>query len=240
MFSGARRALVTGASSGIGEAIVRELARRGYTVAGVARRRDRLERLREELGGRFTYLVKDLAEGDAVQAVRGLVESSLGGLEVLVNNAGFAYFKPVAEHTERELEEEILVNAVRPVQLVLGLKDLLGSGSVVVNVVSPAAFALSKGLAAYSAAKAALHVMSLALEKELAPRGVRVVRVYPGVVSTEFFRRAGVETPRYAIEPEKVARATVDCVERRKCRSVYVPWYFGLLRVFSPLNAYRV
>jgi len=233
-----KTALVTGASSGIGEHVTRELVSRGYHVVGVARREHKLRKLKEELGDSFTYIVKDLADSDAPAFIAGHVKGKFQKLDVLVNNAGFAVFKPVIEHSLEEVEEIFLVNAVRPAQLVIALKELLRPGSVVVNIVTPAAFALTPRLATYTASKAALHVLSAALERELESRGVRVVRVYPGATATEFFERAGARTPRFAVRPETVAKKVVACVEKG-CGEVFVPGLLGFLQVFSPLNLYR-
>ncbi|QOJ79207.1 SDR family NAD(P)-dependent oxidoreductase [Infirmifilum lucidum] len=234
-----RTALVTGASSGIGEHISRELVKRGYRVIGVARREEKLKALQAELGSSFTYIVKDLAEEDSPSLIAKLVVENFPQLDVLVNNAGFAVFKPVVEHTLREVEEVFLVNAVRPIQLVIALREVLRPGATVVNIITPAAFALSPRLATYSSSKAALHVLSLALEKELEQAGVRVVRVYPGPTASEFFTRAGVRTPRHALKPEKVAERVVDCIEHG-CKEVFIPRVLGVLGFFSPINVYRV
>ncbi len=234
-----RTALVTGASSGIGEHISRELVRRGYRVIGVARREEKLKMLQAELGDSFTYVVKDLVEEDAPSLIAKFALENFSRLDVLVNNAGFAVFKPVIEHTLREVEEVFLVNTVRPIQLLIALREMLRPGATVVNIITPAAFALTSKLATYSSSKAALHILSIALEKELERAGIRVVRVYPGPTATEFFTRAGVRTPRYALKPEKVAKRVVECIEHG-CKEVFIPRIFGLLEFFSPINVYRV
>ncbi len=227
----ARRALVTGASSGIGRELARLMARRAYRVLAVARREERLRELAREYGGE--YRAVDLAEPASLDAIVGAVEE-MGGLDVLVNNAGFGVARGVLEQSPEEVEGQFLVNAVRPIQLVQRLLPYLEEDGVVVNVTTAGVHVVMAGLPVYGAAKAALHYATRALREELAARGVRLVEVLPGPVRTEFFRRAGLGEPRWAVEAEAAARAILGAVEGRR-NIVYIPWYLAFMRLFDAL-----
>jgi hypothetical protein len=193
-------ALVTGASSGIGAALARRLARDGMPLVLTARRLDRLETLARELEARHhvpvTVVSNDLGRPDGPAAL--VEELDRRGIEVewLVNNAGFGtagsfHGLPV----ERELEE-IRVNVRAPVALTGRLLPAMvrrGRG-VVMNVASVAAFGPMPYSAIYAATKAFVLSFSEALMVELADTGVRVVCVCPGFTRTEFQEKANVDT----------------------------------------------
>ncbi len=229
-----RGVVVTGASSGIGLEVSRMLCMRGYRVLGVARSRGRLEEARRELGECFEYLAVDLADPSSVDAVAEAAER-LKPLRALVNNAGFGVAKPLTMHSPGELEEVFLVNAVRPLQLTLRLLGFLGEGSVVVFVVTAGVHVKLRSLPSYGAAKAALHYAASLLAEELRGRGVRVLRVYPGPVKTRFFERAGMRTPRWAVDASSVARRIVDAIESGRGGAVYVPAWLNVFRLIPYL-----
>ncbi len=226
-----RRALVTGASSGIGWELARLMAEKGYHVVATARRRERLEALSRQYPGRIEPVVADLTAKGSLDL---LEEKASGGLDVLVNNAGFGVAKGVLEQDAREIEEQFLVNVVRPLQLIRRLVGYMGEGGVVVNVVTAGVHVVMAGLPVYGASKAALHYASRALREELSSRGIRLVEVLPGPVRTEFFARAGLETPRFAVDPARAAKIILSAVERGR-GVVYIPFYLGFLRVFDAL-----
>lgn len=228
-----RRALVTGASSGIGRVLAKLMAEKGYRVLAVARRRERLEDLARETGGAVSYLAVDLADPGSLDAIEAAVRE-MRGLEVLVNNAGFAVARGVLEQSPEEIEAQFLVNAVRPLQLVRRLVKYMGEGGVVVNVVTAGVHVVLAGLPVYGASKAALHYADRELRGELEARGIRLVEVLPGPVRTEFFRRAGLSEPRWAVSAEAVARAILGAVEKGR-DVVYVPFYLGFMRLFDAL-----
>jgi short-subunit dehydrogenase len=230
-------ALVTGASSGIGAAIARELARRGHTLVLVARRKEKLDELaaelRAEYGVRAESVGCDLAKPLSRQRLPARAASLGLEVSVLVNNAGFATGGAFhASDPERELEQvRVLVEAVVALSsaFVPGMVKR-GSGAVL-NVASTAGMQPMPYSAGYSAAKAYVLTFSEALHQELRGLGVTVTALAPGPVSTEFWDVAGWEAggqsfesavPRPAwVTAEQAARAGVKGVEAG--RRVVVP-----------------
>jgi short-subunit dehydrogenase len=224
-------AVVTGASSGIGEEIARELARRGYRLVLVARRADRLRELAESLGGRAHVLPADLSK----PADRATLPDEVAALgltaEILVNNAGMSNLGPVAQiDPEAELKLiEVDVSAVVDLcaRFVPGMVAR-GRGAVL-NVASVGAFGPLPGQATYAAAKAFVLSYTQALRQELKGTGVTVAALCPGPVSTGFNRAAGItdEQAHAALpkimwkEADDVARTAIDGLASGK--SVIVP-----------------
>jgi uncharacterized protein len=224
-------AVVTGASSGIGEEIAREFARRGYRLVLVARRADRLRELAESLGGRAHVLPADLSK----PAERATLPDQVAALglvpEILVNNAGMANLGPVAESDpEAELKLiEVDVSAVVDLcsRFVPGMVAR-GRGAVL-NVGSVGAFGPLPGQATYAAAKAFVLSYTQALRQELRGTGVTAAALCPGPVRTGFNRVAGMsdEDAEAALpkimwkEADDVARAAVDGLSSGK--SVIIP-----------------
>jgi len=182
-----RRAVVTGASSGIGEATVAALAREGAAVAVGARRRDRLEALAERVDG--TVQVHEVDITDEAAARRFIDESAqtLGGLDILVNNAGVMLLGPVAgaevEHWQRMINVNLLgllycTHATLPI---MGQ----GGGGHIVNVASVAGRHATLGSAVYNMTKFGVVAFSEALRQEVLHANVRVTCVEPGFVDTE-------------------------------------------------------
>lgn len=227
--------LVTGASSGIGVEIARELARRRHGLTLVARRKDRLETLADELrssqGVRVEVLSADLADASARTHVASAIEERGLDVTVLVNNAGFSTVGPVdrADH-ERE------VSMIRTnVEAVADLCTIFLPGMVqrrrgaVLNVASTAAFQPLPGQAAYGASKAFVLSYTRAIRQELRGTGVSATVLCPGPVKTEFIEAAGFDEgeaesslPKimWVAAPE-VARAAVEGLERG--RAVILP-----------------
>jgi short-subunit dehydrogenase len=191
-------ALVTGASSGIGEALARRLARNGLHLGLVARRAERLETLASELAAAHHVethvLPADLTAPGAIAALVSEIERRELTVGWLVNNAGFGTVGPF--HTmpvERELDE-IALNVEALVELTGRLLPAMvrrGSG-VVMNVASIGAYLPSPNMATYTATKAFVLSFTEALAVELQDTGVRVLCVCPGVTKTEFQERAHV------------------------------------------------
>jgi NADP-dependent 3-hydroxy acid dehydrogenase YdfG len=177
-------AVVTGASSGIGAATVRRLAKDGFDVVAVARRADRLRRVAEETGARARRL--DITDAEAVRRFAGELESC----DVLVNNAGGALgVDRVEAGSVDDWERMFAVNVLGTLRMTQELLPLLrqGAGGTVVTVTSTAAFTVYEGGGGYSAAKHAEHALSETLRLELCGEPVRVVEVAPGMVRTEEF-----------------------------------------------------
>jgi short-subunit dehydrogenase len=198
--SSRKKALVTGASAGIGEGFARHLARRNFDLVLVARRRDRLEQLAGELGPQHGASVEvleaDLAADGGVSAVEGRVRA--GDIDVVVNNAGFGTIGEFASlPIERELEEiEVNVRAlVRLTHAALAVMVPRGRGNVI-NVASTAAFQPVPYNATYSATKAFVLHFSEAVHEEVRSKGVTVTCLCPGPVKTEFQEVAGIADRR--------------------------------------------
>lgn len=190
-------ALVTGASSGIGAAIARELARREHNLILVARRKQRLRELADELslehGVRAETISCDLSKPAARGRLAGQVEQLGLTVEILINNAGFATGGAfAAADPERELEQvRVLVEAVVALTSAF-LPGMVSRGrGAILNVASTAAMQPLPYAAGYSAAKAYVLTFSEAVHQEVSGRGVTVTALCPGPVETEFWQGAG-------------------------------------------------
>lgn len=218
-----RRALVTGASSGIGAATVRSLTGSGWSVIAVARRADRLEQLRSHTG--CDVVVADVTQDSDVDALRDYAEST-GGVSALVNNAGGAVGIDWIDQADAgdwaqmfdvnvlgvQRVTKALLPALRRASAELGVADI-------VTISSTAAFLSYEGGAGYTAAKAAVHSMLVGLRLELSGEPLRVVEIAPGMVKTEEFtlNRFGGDAARAealyeGVEAPLVAEDVADVV----------------------------
>jgi uncharacterized protein len=236
-----RAAVVTGASSGIGEAAARRLDREGYRLLLVARREDRLQALTRSLAAAEPLAV-DLTAGDAPERVAARAEDAFGRLDLLVNNAGASWRAEFGEpdgghdNVSRTME----VNFAAPVRLTEALLPLLrrSAPSAVVNVASVLGRVAMPRTGSYAASKHALAGWSEALRLEEAPRGVHVGLVLPGFIATEGFPqsdlRARAATRWMVSTPDRVAQAIVDAGPGRRAER-YVPRPYGLVPVLQAL-----
>jgi hypothetical protein len=215
-------ALVTGASSGIGAAIARELASRGHAVALAARREERLQSLATELTTEHGVVAEAIACDVSDPAERERLADELRtrgrAIEVLVNNAGFGHQADFAPSPRERMTEMVRVNCEAVVDLTsLFLSGMTqrGRGSVI-NIASTAAFQPLPGSAVYAASKAFVLSFSEAIRTELRGSGVSVTAVCPGPVRTEFTDVAGIggvedRTPGAAwMSAEDLARHAID------------------------------
>jgi len=190
-------ALITGASGGIGAELARELARRGHAVALVARRRDRLaalaDELQDEYGVRTEAITADLARPASRARIQGRLTELGLGVDILVNNAGFATGGPFHESDPaRELEQvRVLVEAVVALTSAFLPAMVRRRRGAILNVASTAAMQPLPYAAGYSAAKAYVLTFSEAIHQEVAARRVTVTALAPGPVDTEFWDIAG-------------------------------------------------
>jgi NADP-dependent 3-hydroxy acid dehydrogenase YdfG len=181
-----RVAVVTGAASGIGEAIARRLASEGASVALLARRAERLESLAAELGPRALALPTDVTDPDAVQAAARAVAERLGRADLLANNAGVMLAAPFDAGRDDEWRRMLDLNLRGLLDVTRAfLPALLEGPSDIVNVSSVGAHIVFPGYAVYGATKAAVTQLGESLRAELAGRGVRVTTIEPGLTATE-------------------------------------------------------
>ncbi|MFM0412353.1 MULTISPECIES: SDR family NAD(P)-dependent oxidoreductase [Paraburkholderia] len=184
-------ALVTGANGGLGVHFAATLAKAGATVVLGARRpeaADAVCRQINEAGGRATVVELDVTEQSSVQRALDHIESQLGPLNVLVNNAGIAVTKPVLEHTERDWQDVLSVNltgAWYTAQETVRRMVRAETGGSIVNVASILGLRVAAQIPAYVASKAALIQLSKAMALELARHRIRVNALAPGYIKTE-------------------------------------------------------
>ena len=217
-----KTALVTGASSGIGEATARRLAGAGARVMLVARRGERLEALADEIGGGACWLALDLAQPEAAQAMLDAALGQLGAVDILINNAGILRTSHVDAFDLAELEPLIAINytaVVRASLLFARAMKARGSGRIV-NLSSIGASITAAGTGVYGGLKRALEAFTDVLRIELAGSGVRVGLVAPGTTSTEIFAdmkahgQPGWDEYITPMAPDDVARAVLFLCEQ--------------------------
>ena len=213
-------AVVTGASSGLGEHFSRALVDRGATVHGLARSRDKLEALAEELGERFHPHACDVADEAQVDAALAAVEDGSGGVDALINNAGLGRFGPIDE-LEPAAWDELAATNLRGVYLctrrtvpIMNRQNAeRGFGGHIVNIASVAGLVGNPEISAYNATKFGVRGFSEALMKELREDGIKVTCVYPGSVATSFFDVAGSSMTANPLQPEDVAATVAHLLE---------------------------
>lgn len=186
-----QRAVVTGASSGIGAATVRLLRERGWDVVGVARRADRLEALAAETGA--DIFVADVTKPGDVDALRAHLET-LGPIHALVNNAGGAFGMASVEHSDADDWLRMYeVNVIGTKRVTSALLPLLrasvpaGGTASILTITSIAGHVAYEGGGGYNAAKFAEHALVAVLRLELAGEPIRVIEIAPGMVKTDEF-----------------------------------------------------
>lgn len=183
-------ALVTGASSGIGEATAELLAEEGASVALAARREDRLESLADRIqteGGEAITIPTDVTDESAVREMVETTVDEFGRLDVLVNNAGVMLLEPVAEADPDNWRQMLEVNVLGLMTASQSAADVMeeqGSGDIV-NVSSVAGRKAYAGSSGYNASKFGVNGFSESLREELVDTDVRVAMIEPGVVDTE-------------------------------------------------------
>jgi short-subunit dehydrogenase len=236
-------ALITGASSGIGEATAHRLAREpGASLVLVARREQRLRALASSLGEqRVSWVAADLVDQDAPARILAHLQERHGRLDLLVNNAGSGWRARFADGGYENVRRTMAINFDAPVRLTEALLPLLRASapSAIVNVASTAARVARAGTGAYSASKFALAGWSDALWAEERAHGVHVGLVLPGFIATEGFPQAELtekRLTRWAVStPEQGAEAIFQAgVGRRPER--YVPRPYALAAAFRVLT----
>lgn len=215
-----KTALVTGATTGIGQAIAEAFAREGARVVITGRDSQRGQAVVDEIhaaGGQATFLAADQASVEEVRRLAAEATAVLGHVDILVNNAGISPFKATEQTDEATFDATIAINLKGPFYLTAALAPqmaLRGSGKII-NITSVAAHLGMAGLALYGAAKAALTLLTKSWAREFGPKGVNVNAISPGATRTP--RTAGMEESfdlstlpagRFAL-PAEIAEAAV-------------------------------
>jgi NAD(P)-dependent dehydrogenase (short-subunit alcohol dehydrogenase family) len=223
---GGKRILLTGASSGIGEAGAERLAREGATVIVVARRQDRLDALAERItaaGGTAISIPCDVSDLDAVDALVADVEKRIGGVDILINNAGRSIRRSLSESLERwhDVERTTVLNYYAPLRLIRGLAPGMlerGDGHII-NVSTWGVLSEASPLfSVYNASKAALSAVSRVSETEWGPRGVHSTTLYYPLVATPMIAPTKAYDGLPALTPEEAAEWMVTAARKRPVR----------------------
>ncbi|MBV9223124.1 MAG: SDR family oxidoreductase [Acidobacteriaceae bacterium] len=239
LFAGLRIA-ITGGTSGLGFALVRELLNRQAQVAFVARRRDGVERTMRELASAHG-IVGDVSKQAEIHPIALQILGALGGLNVLVNNASDLGPLPLAllADTEcKDFERALATNVLGPFRLTKALLGALassareGCGAVVVNISSDAAINAYPHWGAYGASKAALHHLSRIWNEELTAEGIRVLSIDPGDMDTPLHAAAVPDADRSTLKrPDAAAHEVADIIAaallRRAQASELIPQEAG-------------
>jgi len=230
-----KNVLVTGGSSGIGAALAEGFARAGATVGICARRADRLDQVLERVRAhapdsrRWTV---DLADLDGIEAFARQVENELGGVDVLVNNAGIPKRRRVPDLTPDVVESVMAINYFSPIRLTLALlPGIEKRGGRIVNISSVAARLGPPAEAAYSASKAAITAWSESMQVDLGIAGseVKVHVVNPGVFDTELFHLPDNDAFTASVEMlpvESIVEPILNAIGAGTFE-IYVPEWFG-------------
>ncbi|MDO4626035.1 MAG: SDR family oxidoreductase [Pasteurellaceae bacterium] len=221
--------IITGASSGLGEAMARHLAKKGAIVVLSARRADRLQTIEKEIkakGGRAMSVVADVTKLADVQNLATQTSNAFGKIDVLINNAGVMILAPLAKRQVAEWDKMIDINikgVLYGISAVLPTLQAQKSGQII-NISSVAGLRISAGIGTvYSGTKFAVKAISEGLRMEVAPDNIRVTTIYPGAVdselklhSTDKESAAGVEAFYKAneISADSIARAVAYAIEQ--------------------------
>jgi NADP-dependent 3-hydroxy acid dehydrogenase YdfG len=233
-----RVVIVTGASSGIGEATAREFGRAGAKLVLAARRVDRLEAVAQDIraaGAEARVVVADLSDLGDIQSLVDQTLAAFGRIDVLFNNAGFGRLDWLENlDPVKDIQAQYAVNVLGVVQTtrrVLPVMMAQKSGHVI-NMASVAGLVGTPTYTVYASCKFAVRGFSEALRREVAPWGIRVSVIYPGGVATEFGAHAGIRrktratTPRWMLlTAEDVARAVVGLAHRPRA-GLIITWPF--------------
>src|SRR2546430_10319840 len=228
------RVIVTGASSGIGRAIARELARRGARVALAARSEQALHELATEIRGQGSEAIvipSDVTIAAEVERMAKETIRALGGIDVLLNNAGVGLNATIADASGSDVEALFRLNVLAAADVIRAVIPIMRAQrrGMIVNISSVAGRIVVPRIGYYSASKFALTAIGDALRMEEGHRGIRVMNVSPGTPRSNFGRnRLGARGPLAhqrvpPVSAEKVARRIAAAAERNRS-SVYVSW----------------
>jgi len=202
-----KSAIVTGATSGLGRATAVRLARDGFQILAVGRDADALASVTADIkaaGGTAASCVADVTSDDAPQRIVDAAFAACGGIDALVNAAGIIASGSVMDTTDDGWDTMMNINVRAPFRLLRqAASSLIARKGAVVNVSSVAGLRAFPGIASYAVSKAAVDQLTRVAALDLAPHGVRINAVNPGVVVTNLHRRGGMDQAKYAEFLEK-------------------------------------
>jgi hypothetical protein len=229
-----RSVLITGASSGIGEALAREYARRGWQLALVARRQALLESLAAELSAsgaaRVLVLELDLLDTHAIAPCLEEADRELGGLDLVIANAGVAESFSAGEGQITRMQRMIGVNltgACATIDAAVAIFRRRTHAGQVVGITSMARYRGLPRLGIYSATKAGLHRYLQATRMETAPAGIRVTELAPGYIDTPMNR--DIPSRPFVVSAERAARDMVELIDRGVAQAAVPRWPWTLM-----------
>ncbi|BEH75207.1 MULTISPECIES: SDR family oxidoreductase [Mycobacterium] len=221
-----KRVMITGASSGIGKAAAEQFARQGATVIAVARRKDLLDAVADRIttsGGVAMSAPCDISDLDAVDALVADVENRLGGVDILINNAGRSIRRPLAESLQRwhDVERTMVLNYYGPLRLIRGLAPGMlerGDGHII-NVTTWGVLSEASPLfSVYNASKAALSAVSRTIETEWGRGGVHSTTLYYPLVATPMIAPTKAYSGMPALTPQEAAEWMITAARTRPVR----------------------
>ena len=221
-----KRVLITGASSGIGEAGAERFAAEGAEVIVVARRADLLEALTQRIanaGGTAAAIPCDLSDLDAVDELAATVEERFDGVDILVNNAGRSIRRPLAESLDRwhDVERTMVLNYYSPLRLIRGFAPGMierGDGHII-NISTWGVLSEASPLfGVYNASKAALSAVSRVIETEWSSRGVHSTTIYYPLVATPMIAPTKAYDGLPALTPREAGQWMIDAARHRPVR----------------------
>lgn len=224
--------MITGASSGIGRGLAKELAARGGSVGLVARRADTLKELQSEIesaGGRASAVAGDVRDAESMKAAVNRITQHLGPIDVLIANAGIGTSTDGSLVSGEEVANVISVNvigAANSVSAVLPRMMERKHGQLVV-ISSLAAYRGLPKSAAYCASKAAVSALFESLRLDLAPKGIDVTIIHPGFIKTPLTAGRDAQMP-FLMELDDAVKKIVTAIERRK-KSYAFPWQLATI-----------
>ena len=231
--------LITGASSGIGQALARRLAADGHRLVLLARREERLSALRTELGENIHPYPVDLSDPAATADVCARILTELGTPDIVINNAGAGEFRSIEETSSEEARQQMALPYFAAFDVTRGLIEAMiarGSGTIF-QINSPASVIAWPGAVGYAAARYAVRGFTDALRQDLASTGIRVGSLTPTRVHSEYFtanpgslaRVPKAELLVGTMTPEQVADAVADALVRRPDRDTFAPRRWSLI-----------
>lgn len=234
-----RMIAITGASGGLAQAVVKQLPEEDFLIL-LGRNQERLEKI---YGARSNCqcLALDIEDSQAIAQVIDQIYGQHGRLDVLINNAGFGYFRAYDDFTDAEIEQMFRVNSLATMTFsrLVGARMAKAGQGHIVNIASMAGLIASNKSTVYSATKFAVIGFSNALRLELADQGVLVTTVNPGPIKTDFFDQADPSgaylksVEKFSLEPDDVARKIVKLLGRNK-RELNLPFLLNLThKVYS-------